>query len=138
MNYIDDKNILKGFVSQIDLVNTLGGGISMPTVKFKTTTENICIDINAPSVNPESFYISVNANRLVVYSQYHQTTGNESEEEYPVIRFPLFSRVFEIPTGVDKDRIEAVYLEEKSTLRIILPVQNMENLHFRKIPIRYN
>jgi HSP20 family protein len=138
MNYIKDKNILKGFVSQIDLMNTLGGGISMPTVRFKNTDENIIIDIHAPSVSPETFYISVNANRLVIYSQYDQVTGRDSGEEYPTIRIPLFNRTFEIPAGIDIANIEAVYIEEKSTLRISLPLQNTEHSFIRTIPIRYS
>jgi HSP20 family protein len=137
MNYIDHTNILKGFVSQIDLANTIGGGISMPTVTFKNTAKNILIDIKAPSVSPETFFISVNKNRLAVYSEFNHSTASENDDVPQVVRLPLFSRTFEIPTGVDKDNIEAVYIEQKGTLRIILPVLEVENLPLRSIPIRY-
>ena len=63
-----NKNILGVFGSQIDMLNTLGGGISMTSMDVTKTPHNLLITLRTPSLDGEAYTIEVNQNQLVVYS----------------------------------------------------------------------
>ena len=102
MKLIKDKEFLKNIAQQIDLLNTLGGGVSETYVDVKKYKKGAVINVWAASVDPEAFKVVLNNNQLSVFSVLQS-------KENPAMAAPLFNRTFMLPPQVDLGRVEAVY-----------------------------
>ncbi|MFD1188833.1 Hsp20/alpha crystallin family protein, partial [Pontibacter rugosus] len=107
-----DKELLKNIAYQIDLLNTLGGGVSETYVDIKKLKKGALINVWAAGVNPESFKVVLNNNQLTLFSVLQS-------EEKPEMAAPMFNRTFMLPPQVNLGGIEAVY--EDGQLQVRLP-----------------
>ncbi|MBK0403643.1 Hsp20/alpha crystallin family protein [Adhaeribacter sp. BT258] len=125
MKLFKDKKFLQTIARQIDIWNTLGGGVVRTEVEIEKRKKGAIIHVSAPSVNPEAFQIQLNQNKLIVFAI---LPGNENNE----LQIPLFYQEFIMPQHVALDRIKAVY--EGGELQVRLPY--LEN-HIRQIDIEF-
>ncbi|MGB3849032.1 MAG: Hsp20/alpha crystallin family protein [Tunicatimonas sp.] len=131
------KNVLKDFVRQIDAINTITGGTVATMVNVKKKTDKLVIQVNAPSVNSDSFNIYVHGNQLVVYTTLNDTPltlDEDGEEQSSRHTTPIFNRTFSLPPAVDKDQIDAVF--ERGQLKILLPFGADNDVPAKRIDIR--
>lgn len=111
MKLIKDKELLQNIAHQVNLLNTVGGGISETYVDVKKYKKGAVIEVWAAAVNPESFRVVLNVNHLTILSALHS-------EENPQMAVPLFNRTFQLPPQVDLSRIEAVYQDGQLQVRL--------------------
>ena len=129
------KNVLKDFVHQIDAINTITGGTVATRVNVKKGSDKLIIQVDAPSINSDSFNIYVHGNQLVVYttlSDLNEVADEEAQSSRHMA--PLFNRTFSIPATVDKEQIDAVF--EDGRLKILLPYGANEDMPAKRIDIR--
>ncbi|WP_347157567.1 Hsp20/alpha crystallin family protein [Pontibacter chitinilyticus] len=112
MKLIKDKELLRNIALQIDLLNTVGGGVSETYVDIKKYKKGAVIEVWAAGVNPESFRVVLHNNQLTVLSTLHS-------EDNPEMAAPLFNKTFTLPPQVNLSKIEAVYHEGQ--LQVKLP-----------------
>ncbi|OKL40893.1 Hsp20/alpha crystallin family protein [Pontibacter flavimaris] len=112
MKLIKDKEFLKNIAHQIDLLNTIGGGVSETYVHIEKYKKGAVINVWAAGVSPESFKVVLHNNQLTLFSILH-------DQENPEMAAPLFNRTFVLPPQVDLGRIEAVH--EDGQLQVRLP-----------------
>jgi HSP20 family protein len=111
----ENNNILKEIINQIDMFNTLNGGVSMTTVGIKQTEDNYMINVKTPGISPEAYHVEVVNNQLVLYALM-DVNPKQGESQAKV---PSFVRTFLLPYYVDTDNIEATY--EDNELKVVLP-----------------
>lgn len=112
MKIIKDKEFLKNIAHQIDLLNTLGGGVSETYIEVKKKRKGAVIKVWAAGVSPEAFRVVLHQNQITIFSVL-QSNDN------PEMAAPMFTRIFMLPPQVDLSRIEAVY--KNGELRVKLP-----------------
>ncbi|MDJ1466442.1 Hsp20/alpha crystallin family protein [Cytophagaceae bacterium DM2B3-1] len=119
------KNDLKEYVNQINWLNTITGGVSMTAIQVAHDAEKLVISLSAPGVDPESFHIFVNNDKLTIHSflpeMFDKFIEEQEEEEEPV---PMFQRIFDIPNFVDSSHIQAVY--SHGQLQVLLPFKDRD------------
>ncbi|GAB3525888.1 hypothetical protein GCM10027443_00450 [Pontibacter brevis] len=111
MKLIKDKELLKNIALQIDLLNTLGGGVSETYVDIKKYKKGAVINVWAAGVDPEAFKVVLHNNQLTVFSVLQS-------KENPEMAAPLFNRMFMLPPQVDLGRVEAVYQEGQLMVKL--------------------
>ncbi len=133
------KNVLKDFIHQLDVMNTLNGGTSTTSVNIDKKESEIVINIHAPSVSSDSFNIFIKGDQLVIYtiikdvdSEYFTTEVEEKMASRHMA--PMFSRIFDIPPFVNKDEIDAVF--ENGNLLVSLPFQQPDTIPVKRIDIK--
>ena len=112
MKLIKNKKFLQAIAQQIDVLNTLGGGIGLPQVNVDKHEKGMVIRVAIPTVQPESYQIALNQNQLTIIAAIRP-------ENQPEVAVPLFSQVFTLPPPVDLSRIDAVF--EGHELQVRLP-----------------
>jgi HSP20 family protein len=112
MNILKNKKILQGLGQQIDLINTLGGGVSMAQMAVQNKKDHLEVRVSAPTVAPEAMQVIVDHNRLTIAGILPARNGSD-------MKMPLFHQVLEIPFQVDVARIRARY--EAGQLKVIMP-----------------
>ncbi|WP_276498484.1 Hsp20/alpha crystallin family protein [Pontibacter litorisediminis] len=118
MKLIKDKEFLRNIAHTINLLNTVGGGVSETYVDIKKYKKGAVINVWAAGVSPESFKVVLHNNQLTLFSVLHS-------EENPEMAAPLFNRTFLLPPQVDLGRIEAVH--EDGQLQVRLPYHEGTN-----------
>ena len=126
MKIIKDKEFLRNIAHHIDLLNTVGGGVSETYIDIKKKKKSAVINVWAAGVNPESFKVVLHQNQLTIFSVLQS-------QDNPEIAVPMFNRVFMLPPQIDLSRIEAFYKEGE--LRVKLPYHDAA-LHPRQIDIQ--
>lgn len=126
MKIIKDKEFLRTIAHHIDLLNTVGGGVSETYVEVKKKNKSAVISAWAAGVNPESFRVVLHQNQLTIFSALQHDTETQ-------LAVPLFNRTFMLPPQIDLSRIEAVY--KNGELRVKLPYHDAA-LKPRQIDIR--
>ena len=120
---------------QIDAINTITGGTAATLVNIKKGTDQLIIQVDAPSVSSNSFNIYVHGNQLVVYTTLNDLNNIADEDEQSSRHMaPIFNRTFNIPVTVDKEQIDAVF--ERGKLKIVLPYGANEEMPAKRIDIR--
>lgn len=112
MKLIKDKKFLQTIARQIDLWNTLGGGIVQTNVAIEKRKKGMIIHVSAPSVNPEAFQVLLNLNKLTVFAALPSQENTE-------MQIPLFHQEFVLPVNVELTKINAVY--EGNELQVRIP-----------------
>lgn len=112
MKFIKDKNILRNLANQIDLLNTINGGVAETVVRVDKRERGAIIRVSAPSVQPEAFQVVLHNNILIVFSTLKR-------EDNPELVAPLFHQTYLLPPQVNLSGIEAVH--ENNELQVRLP-----------------
>ena len=113
MNLIS-KDFIRTIAPQLDLLNTLGGGIAQATMRIDKQEQGVVVHVAAPSVSPENFHVVLNENVLTVFAEFRHSPEDKTAA-------PLFSRVLQLPAGLDLSRIDAVF--EGQQLHVRIPYQ---------------
>ncbi|NVO30605.1 Hsp20/alpha crystallin family protein [Hymenobacter lapidiphilus] len=111
MNLIS-KEFIRNIAPQLDLLNTLGGGIAQAQMRVDKREKGVIVRVALPSVNPQSFHVVLNENTLTVYAEFRHTPDDK-------LAAPLFSRSLSLPAGLNASRIDAVF--EGSELLVRIP-----------------
>ena len=114
MNLIS-KDFIRNIAPQLDLLNTLGGGIAQAVMRVDKRDKGVVVRVAAPSVSPENFHVVLNNNVLTVFAEYR----NSPEDK---LAAPLFTRVLALPDNLDQSRIDAVF--EGQELLVRIPYRN--------------
>lgn len=112
MNILKHKNILKGLGLQTDLLNTLGGGVSMAQVAIKNKKDRLEVRVFVPGLGPEAMQVVLDQNRLILLGVLPAAQNQE-------LQAPLFHQVIEVPFQVDAAGIQARF--EDRILKVVLP-----------------
>ncbi|MBD1397354.1 Hsp20/alpha crystallin family protein [Pontibacter sp. JH31] len=126
MKIIKDKEFLRSISQQIDLLNTVGGGISETYTDIRKNKKGAVIEVWAAGVNPESFRVVLHQNQITIFSVLQSL-------ENPEMAVPMFTRIFMLPPQVDLNRIKAVYKDGE--LKVKLPFHE-STLNPQKIDIK--
>ncbi len=121
MKLARNTNALRGFGPQLDLLNTLNGGVAQAAIQVRQRRHDVVITVAAPSLDPEAFDISLDQNlRLTIASASSPLEPVAAPEQLPNdLRVPLLRQQFTLPPQVDPDRIEATFSHDR--LRVRLP-----------------
>ncbi|MCC9135748.1 Hsp20/alpha crystallin family protein [Pontibacter silvestris] len=111
MKLIKDKELLRNIAQQIDLLNTIGGGVSETYVDIKKYKKGAVIEVWSAGVNPEAFRVVLHNNQLTIFSIFQS-------QENPQLGAPLFNKIFMLPPQVDLSRIEAVHQDGQLQVRL--------------------
>lgn len=120
------QEFLQNIAPQLDLLNTLGGGVAQPRVRVQKREQGVVIRVSAPTVRPETFHVVLNNNRLNVFAEYRHSSDDQ-------LVAPLFVQIFDLPPLLDLTRIDAVHHDGE--LRIRIPYEDPSNRH-REINIK--
>ena len=111
---------LRGFGPQLDLLNTLTGGVAQAAIQVRQRRRDVIITIAAPSLDPEAFAIFLDADqRLTIASATSPLDPDTPGGLPPDQRVPLLRQHFVLPPQIDADRIEATFSRDR--LRVRLP-----------------
>jgi HSP20 family protein len=126
---------IKDFARYSELMNTVNGGVVNTNIEISHNVNEIVINLNAPGVNPDSYNIVLNDNRLFIYAlcPYPEREALPKGEKIPAM--PLFNRIFDVPSFVDPGKISAEAVE--SGLQVYLPYKDKGQIRPRKIDIRH-
>jgi HSP20 family protein len=111
MNLIS-KEFIRNIAPQLDLLNTVGGGIAQGVMRVDKGEKGVVIRVAVPSVQPEHFHVVLNNNDLTVYCDYR----HQREDKMGV---PLFNQTIALPANLDLSRIDAIH--EGHELRVRIP-----------------
>ena len=115
-----EYSALRGFGPQLDLLNTLNGGVAQAAIQVRQRRRDVVITIAAPSLDPEAFAISLDADqRLTIASATSPLDPDVPGGLPPDHRVPLLRQHFALPPQIDADRIEATFSRDR--LRVRLP-----------------
>jgi|GEM_PF-594986 len=132
-----NKNLMGSFGNQIDLLNTMGGGMSLTSVSIAETPHGYVINVKTPSLNSEAYHVEINQNQLIIYTLLNTAgqvqPGQETNGQQVVL--PSFVKAFPLPDFVDKKQIEATF--EEGELRVMVPVKPRTEEKPRKIEIKF-
>lgn len=111
MNLIS-REFIRNMAPQLDLLNTLGGGIAQAQMRVDKLKKGVVIRVAAPSVSPENIHVVLNNNRMTVYGEFR----HQPEDQ---LGAPLFTRILDLPANLDLSRIDAVH--ENNELQVRIP-----------------
>ena len=125
MNLIS-KEFIHNIAPQLDLLNTLGGGIAQTKLRVDKREQGVVIRVAAPSVSPENFHVALDKNQLTVHCAYRHQPDDK-------LAAPLFAQTLALPDALDLDRIDAIH--EDNELQIRIPYKDSAS-HHREIDIK--
>ena len=120
------KEFIRTIAPQLDLLNTVGGGIAQTQLRVDKGEQGVVIRVSAPSVRPENFHVVLNDHNLTVFCEYRRQPGDQ-------LVAPLFTQTLALPNTLDLSRIDAVHAGHELQVRI--PYQDPAALQ-REINIR--
>ncbi len=126
MDFLKNKKALNEFVNQVEVMNTVNGGIAQTAFSISYVGNDILVEVSNASVSPDAFTFTINADQLIINVMHlGKDMGGKIAKTYP-----LFFKIVKIPYFVDINRIEASY--EQGVFRILLPYnKNLPNQPFR-------
>ena len=110
MNLIS-KAFIRNIAPQLDLLNTLGGGIAQAQLRIDKREKGVIVRVVLPSVEPQNFHVVLNENTLTVYAEFRHAPDSK-------LAAPLFSRTLSLPAGLNASRIDAVFEGAELLVRI--------------------
>lgn len=131
MNLLNNKQILRGLLTQGDILNTINGGVSMTHVVKEQMEDYFSISVSAPSVPAEAFNVVLNDQQLIIFAVLPNSTVQEDDQLFNI---PMFYKSFDLPPYIDIENIEAMHDDEKLT--IALPFDESAR-YDRKIDIKH-
>ncbi len=126
MDFLKNKKALDEFVSQVEVMNTVNGGIAQTAFNISYVGNDILVEVANASVSPDAFTFTINADQLII-----NVMHLEKDKEGNVLKtYPLFFKIVKIPYFVDINKIEASF--EDGVFKILLPYnKNLPNQPFR-------
>jgi len=106
-----------------------------PAIDMVETDKDIRITAELPGLSQDDFKVELRGNRLVISGE--KRYNNETKDEnlvYSECRYGSFSRVFDLPTEVNIDKVKAKYKDGE--LRLTLP--KIKESVSRKVKIDVN
>lgn len=125
MKLISSK-IIRDFAPQMDLLNTIGGGVAQAQVRLDKREQGVILRVALPSASPDTFHVALHNQRLTVYGAYRHQPDDK-------LSAPLFMRMLDLPANLDVARIDAV--QEGPELRVRIPYKRT-NDEPRELDIR--
>lgn len=114
MNLIS-REFIRNMAPQLDLLNTLGGGIAQAQLRIDKLKKGVVIRVAMPAVRPENFHVVLNNSRMTVFGEFR----HQPEDQ---LAAPLFTRIIDLPTNLDLTRIDAIH--ENNELQVRIPYQD--------------
>ncbi len=114
-------------LASINVLNTLGGGISEAQMKLKQFPDHREIRVKVPGVKEENLRAEIHNNVLSVF----YVVAIQSDDVWIEVPKILYSK--QIPYFVDADRISASF--EKDLFTVKLPFNSMAQGYHRNIPV---
>jgi HSP20 family molecular chaperone IbpA len=121
------KKILKDLLTSVDVLNTLGGGVTEPIVSVRQGLTGHEMRIRVPGISKESMNVEVHNNELSVF----YLIPIQSNEQ--LIQMPRAVYHQNLPYFIDVKGIKADY--EGNELVIKLPFNELSNGYNKKIRI---
>lgn len=122
-----ENSISDEILQSIDVMNTLGGGVSEPVVRLTQFPAYRQIELSVPGIGEQNMHVKVNNNQLIVYFEHRiESRGHVVSVPHIVYNKP-------IPYYIDASKIKAVYLD--GWLTVQLPYNELANGFHRDIPI---
>jgi HSP20 family protein len=104
--------------------DTFGGGGTrsgwVPAVDIREDDKEIALEIELPGIKPSDVEVTAENGVLTIRGEKQGTSTEGSEGRYHVVErsYGSFTRSFQLPTGVDEQRIEADFSDGLLTVRI--------------------
>lgn len=111
-----------------DIANTLGGGMSEPSVKFYKMQDSHRVEVKIPGVKEESIKVEIHNNWLTIFHILEIPT------EELIVHVPRMVYSKAIPYFIDVEKIAAKF--EDNQLIVRLPFNERANGYHRKISIK--
>lgn len=124
-----NSNFLKEILNQVDLINTINGGVSMTSVNTLLQDNNFIIKVHTPGINKYAYHVEVINNMVLIYNLITIDKNNGP------IQVPSFIKYIPLPNNANAEEIHAVH--EDNELKVIVPLDTQQNLKQRKINIDY-
>jgi HSP20 family protein len=124
-----NKDLLTEIANQIDLINTINGGVSMTSVNIIQEADHYIIKVKTPGINKFAYHVELTNNKILIYTLL-KVDKRDSEVEVP-----SFIQYFPIPNEVNTDDIQADF--EDGELKVKVPFNNEQEQMVRKININY-
>jgi HSP20 family molecular chaperone IbpA len=126
----NEFHISKELLKNVDLMNTINGGISKPTVIMEREEKNYMVTARIPGVGPEKLRIEVKNNRLFLF--------HDIDIENPALYsgkkvIPFNIGYIIIPFDVNIKGIEAIYADKE--LKITMPFNELSDGYYKRIDI---
>lgn len=117
-------------LTQTNLLNTIGGGVSQPEVQHTQTDQGIRINMYVPGLDGKAFRVLVAPKEISLF----YVVNSESVHENQLILVPMHLQTFPIPASVDKDRIEAT--SYGSRLEVVMPFKRKNKSYPRLLKVK--
>lgn len=104
--------------------DTFGGGTArsgwVPAVDIREDSKEIALEIELPGIRPSDVEVTAENGVLTIRGEKQSTSTEGAEGRYHVVErsYGSFTRSFQLPTGVDEQRIEADFSDGLLTVRI--------------------
>jgi HSP20 family molecular chaperone IbpA len=112
-------------LASIDVLNTLGGGLSQPQMKLKQFSNHREIRLKVPGVKEENLHVEIHNNVLSVF----YTIFIQSNLELIEVPKVIYNK--QIPYFVDAEKISASFKDELFT--VTLPFNSMAQGYHRSV-----
>ncbi len=92
----------------------------LPSVDVSETKDNIVVKAELPGLEAKDVNVSISGDLLTIKGEKKKEEEEKDEHHYCAERYyGPFQRVFQVPTGVKADKIEATF--KKGVLKVTLP-----------------
>lgn len=122
--------LVKNMIVTADLLNTINGGMSMPSFQIKRKEVHYELDVKAPGISAEALKVEIH-NRLL--SVFHYLDYASPEQQEGDIGAPNIIHLMAIPSDVELDSIRAEYKANK--LKVIMPFNEVADGYHRSVDI---
>jgi HSP20 family protein len=91
-----------------------------PAVDIREDNKEIALEVELPGIKPSDVEVMAENGVLTIRGEKQSGSTEESEGRYHVVErsYGSFTRSFQLPTGVDEQRIEADFADGLLTVRI--------------------
>jgi HSP20 family protein len=107
------------FLGQTPFARTLTGMWS-PSVDISETKDNFVVKAELPGLEAKDVNVSISGDILTIKGEKKAEEEEKDEHYHRIERYSgSFQRVFQLPSGVKADKIEAIF--DKGILKVTLP-----------------
>lgn len=126
--------LLGRFVGETPLARNFGESW-LPAVDISETKDNLVVKADLPGLDAKDVNVSISGDVLTIKGEKNTKAEEKDEHYHSVERYSgLFQRVFQLPSGVKTDKIEATF--EKGVLKVTLP--KVEEAKKKEIEVKVN
>jgi len=107
-----DRNISRSLAQSAQVMNFIGGGLSMASSRIDKKTDKYILRLSVPGVDPEQFELELNNNHLFIFQRIHMDS----------IEIPYMTKNIIVPADVDLEEISASYHD--GFLEVNMPINS--------------